>query len=753
MPEFGDAERFELLAAVGEVTDGTRLLGETVQGLLDVIVPSFADVATLDVLGATGEMRRLGARVAHPQDAELEAALLVRHQSGDGEVGVLRAIHSSESQLLAPITDETLRAIATSESDLRMLRSLHLRETIYAPLIARGRTLGVLACSTRRTERQFDDDDRRLAEVLASRIGLALDNAGLSQTVSGLERQLEATLANLAAGVIVRDVNGRMVFANGAAAGMLGLSSVEELFAASSEQLMDLFDAYDEEGNRLALSDLPSAKALQGEHPRPLVVQSVRRETGRVRWLLHQATPVFESEGELSLAVNVMEDITENKRAEVAQRILGDAGRELSSSLDYEQTLGRVAELAVPALADWCGVSIVDPGGFLRQVAVAHADPAKLALARAWGERDPTRLDAQAGAAHVIRTGEPQMIAQVNDEVLNAAGASDDQRSLVRAIEMRSVIIVPLAISGQPPFGTLSLVMADSGRNFDPYDLTVAQELGRRAAMAVENARLYTERSRIAATLQHSLLPPELPDIPGFHLASLYRPAGDNEVGGDFYDAFQFGERWLLAVGDVTGHGAEAAALTSLSRHTLRTAVRLLDDPIAAVEQLNAALLEGPQLSLVSLCCVALSIDSDEATAEVLLAGHPPAYHLRGGEQRVVGTQAQLLGFDVRGRWEMAAVRLDPGDLLVLYTDGVIDTFGAEERFGEARLAATLRDPADAADAVARIDTALTAFGHGPQRDDTAVLVVQRLLRPSHKPSRTSGGGGSASGVVLGPQK
>ena len=136
MPEFRAAERFELLAAVGEVTDGTRLLGETVQGLLDVIVPAFADVATLDVVGATGEMRRLGARVASPQDPALEAALLARHQTGDVTVGVLRAIDSGESQLLAPIRDETLRAIATSESDLELLLSLHLRETMYVPLTA-----------------------------------------------------------------------------------------------------------------------------------------------------------------------------------------------------------------------------------------------------------------------------------------------------------------------------------------------------------------------------------------------------------------------------------------------------------------------------------------------------------------------------------------------------------------------------------------------------------------------------------------
>ncbi len=294
------------------------------------------------------------------------------------------------------------------------------------------------------------------------------------------------------------------------------------------------------------------------------------------------------------------------------------------------------------------------------------------------------------------------------------------------------MLIVPLAVAGHAPFGTLSLVMAESGRTFDADDLAVAEELARRAAMAVENARLYTERSRVAATLQHSLLPPELPEVPGFALASLYRPAGeDSEVGGDFYDAFPVSDGWMVVVGDVTGHGAEAAALTSQSRHTLQTAARLLGDPVAAVQQLNVALLERPQLSLVSLCCATLRVDGDEVVADVLLAGHPSAYHLHGGEHRLVGAQAQLLGFDARGGWETRTVRLDPGDLLVLYTDGVIDTYGETERFGEARLTEVLRKATDPADAVRRIDAALTAFGDGPQRDDTAVLAVQRTLTPS----------------------
>lgn len=525
MSSLPDAQRLKLLADLGEVADGTRLLGETVQRLLDLIVPALADIATLDVVGATGEMRRLGARVDRPRDPELEAALLARHQSGDPGVGVLRVVNSGESQLLAPMTDDTLRAIATNESDLEMLRALRIRETIYVPLSARGRTLGVLACSNRSPERRITEEDLRFAEALASRIGLALDNAGLSETVSGLEWRLEATLANLAAGVIVRQVDGGLVFANAAAAEMLGVDSVEEIFATSSQQLMDLFDAYDEHGNPLTLEDLPSARALRGEQPAPLVVRSVRRATGRVRWLMHQATPVYEPDGRLSLAVNVFEDVTESKRAELVQRILGDAGRELASSLDYEQTLQRVAQLAVPGLADWCGVSIVGSGEVLRQVAVAHSDPAMAAIGREWGERHPARLDNPTGAAEVIRSGKPQMIAEINEAVLRHADATDDQLRLVREVGMRSIITVPLAIAGQSPFGTLSLVMAESGRTFDAEDLGVALELGRRAAVAVENARLYTERSRVAATLQHSLLPPELPMIPGV-LARQPLPAG-----------------------------------------------------------------------------------------------------------------------------------------------------------------------------------------------------------------------------------
>jgi serine phosphatase RsbU (regulator of sigma subunit) len=269
--------------------------------------------------------------------------------------------------------------------------------------------------------------------------------------------------------------------------------------------------------------------------------------------------------------------------------------------------------------------------------------------------------------------------------------------------------------------------MAESGRRFDQGDLELAEELGRRAATAVENARLYTERSRIATTLQQSLLPPELPRIPGLRLASLYRAAGEqNDVGGDFYDAFEVPGGWMVLVGDVAGRGTEAAALTSLSRYTLRTAGKLLADPVAALVQLNEALRERPRLSLVTVCCGLLRDLDGGAQADVVLAGHPPAYHVRGGEPRAVGVSAPFLGIYEDG-WETESVSLEPGDLLVLYTDGVIDTVGATERFGEERLAETLRGVSGAEDAVRRIERAVSEFADGPQVDDTAVLAVECL--------------------------
>ena len=349
-------DRIALLASIDEIAAGTVLLGETVARLLEFVVPVFADVATLDTISPRGDFRRIGSRVEGPRREELEAGLLGRRPVPEAPVGLPRVLASAESNLIERMTDDDLRAIAADEADLELLRALELRSALFVPLLARGRTVGALACGVGISGRTYGAADLRFAEVLSARLALALDNAGLSAAVSGLEQRLEATLTNLGEAVLVRESGGTLVFANPAAARLLGLGSTEEVTSATPDQLMGLYDVFDEQGRELGLGDLPSARAARGEQVEPLLVRNVIRSTGEQRWLLQKATPVFDLDGELSLIVSVIEDLTDVKRAELAQRMLAEAGRALSSSLDYHGTLQRVAELTVPGLADWCAV-------------------------------------------------------------------------------------------------------------------------------------------------------------------------------------------------------------------------------------------------------------------------------------------------------------------------------------------------------------------------------------------------------------
>ncbi|MBV9336154.1 MAG: SpoIIE family protein phosphatase [Solirubrobacterales bacterium] len=674
--------RIALLASIDEIATGTVLLGEAVARLLEFVVPVFADVATLDTISAEGAFRRIGSRVEGPGREELEAGLLRRRPVPEAPIGLPRVLASAESNLIERVTNDDLRAIAADEADFELLRALELRSALFVPLRARGRTVGALACGVGPSGRDYGEADLRFAEVLSARLALALDNAGLSAAVRGLEQRFEATLTNLAEAVLVREAGGPLVFANPAAARLLGLSCAEEVISATPEQLMELYDVFDEHGRALGLADLPSTGAGRGEHVKPLLVRNVIRASGEQRWLLHKASPVFDAHGELSLIVSVIEDLTEVKRAELAQRLLAEAGQALSSSLDHHETLQRVAELARPGLADWCAVLMSDGDRALEPIAAA-------------GVSEPSLVAQQVRSGHVGPVG--------------------------------GVITVPLAVAGRPRIGVLALGMAESARRFDGADLALARELADRAAIAVENARLYAERSQIATTLQRSLLPPELPEIPGFRLAAFYQAAGEqNDVGGDFYDAFEVPGGWMVLVGDVAGRGAEAAALTSLSRYTLRTAGKLLGDPVAALEQLNAALRERSGLSLVSVCCALLREEEAGALADIVLAGHPPPFHLHRGHPQPVGAFAPFLGAYESGDWEAVSIALEPGDHLVLYTDGVIDTVGEHERFGEERLSQTLLGAVSAVDAVARIEAAVSDFATKPQVDDTAVMVVER---------------------------
>ncbi len=721
-----DRERFALLAAVAEVADGRLRLEETAVRLTELIVPRLADVSVLDVLD-DGRLRRLAVEVAGPDAAVREAWLRAREPSTSDRLGAGETVASGRARLLHPATDAILRAGARDDADLERLRDLRITAAIIVPLRARGRSLGALTLlTTRDSRRAFAPADLEFVEVLAGRVALALDNAGLFTELQTIEAQLTTALGSLADAVTVQNPEGSLVYANEAAAGLLGFASARDLVATPPGEIAAGFDAFREDGSPLDIADLPGRRVLAGEEPEPLVVRAVDRRTKNEQWRLTKASAVRDSTGEITLVVNVITDITAAKRAEFRRRVLAEAGEALASSLDYERTLQQVAELAVPGLADWCTVSLPDDRGGLTTVAVAHVDPAKVSLAREIGVRHPTSLEDPGGAAQVFRDGRPTSVNDITDEMLVAAAKDEDHLAALRSLGMRAAVIVPMTSSGHS-VGVLSLVSAESGRSFGTDDVALAVELGRRAATAVENARLYTERSAIARILQESLLPEELPELPGWTAATFYRPAGDEtSVGGDFYEGFAIAGGWMLVVGDVTGRGAEAAALTALMRHTLRTAATLTDSAAAALAALNRALRSRPEMSLCTAVCVVLREVDGRARAEVTCAGHPLPVLVRDGRPDHVGRFGAILGAYDNEAWEPVMVELAEGDVLVLYSDGVLDAVGRRDRFGPERLERSLAGATTAADAVGRIAAALEGFQVGRQADDTAIVAVER---------------------------
>jgi PAS domain S-box-containing protein len=538
--------------------------------------------------------------------------------------------------------------------------------------------------------------------------------------------QLERMLANLTEAVTVTDGDRRMRYANQAAADVLGYATPAELIAQPLGAVAARWDSTHEDGRPLTAEDVPSYKVVNGLPAEPLLTKIVNRETGELRWRLVKAAPLEGPAGEL-MAVSVIEDVTEAKEAELHQRFLAEAGEALASSLQYEETLQRIAQLSVPDLADWCAVDMVDASGRPHLVAVAHVDPEKVAFARDLRRRYPPDPTEDRGFYKVVRTGEPELYPDIPDALLEQTVADPDQLAALRDIGMRSVMIVPMVVAGRS-IGAISFIAAESGHSFDEADLAFAGELARRAAVAVENARLYTERAQAALTLQQTLLPDRLPEIPGWQLASSYS-AGDTttDVGGDFYDVITVDGGLMALVGDVTGKGVAAAALTSLARYTLATAARFDPSPPAVVALLNEVLVARADLSLLTVACAHFVPTAAGAVVHLTEAGHPSPVLVRAGQHpTTIGAPGLLLGMSGQAQWEETVIELRPGDSILFYTDGVTDTPSATERFGERRLLNALSGaPVDPAGMIERVHSALRAFQVGDVVDDRAMLALQ----------------------------
>jgi PAS domain S-box-containing protein len=552
----------------------------------------------------------------------------------------------------------------------------------------------------------------------------------LRAALRGSERRFDAIVGSLADPVTIRDRGHRIVYANRAALEHLGFESWEQLRETAPASIMSDYVVQAEDGREIAMDDIPSVRILRGEAADPLLIQTINRSSGAKRWNMLKSAPLLDEHGEAEATITIIEDVTEQKRSELRSRFLAQASTTLASSLDYEQTLRNVAELAVPEVADWCAVDLLDGDGDRKTVAVAHVDRERLSLAEELRAYVPDRLDPNEGLGLVLSTGEPLLYAEVPEELLVQAAIDERHLELLRAVGFHSVLIVAMRLA-EKVLGAITLVSAESARVLDRFDVEIAEQIGARAAVAIENSRLYSERSSIARTLQRDLLPEKLPRIPNFELASIYMPALETSlVGGDFYDVWRVGDSWMVLIGDVTGKGVEAATLTALVRHTVRAASEFQQSPAQLLAFVDATLKKRPTLSVCTALCMRLHEDS----ATLAVGGHPLPLCITPDGIREVGEHGPLLGGFEHVRWRDVVLQLAPASTLVVYTDGITEAQGeGAGRFGLQRLCETLqglgdRPPAQLMEGLSR---ALEAFQSGVHSDDIAALALRRLSQGS----------------------
>ena len=725
--------RSDALADLGALLAGSLDLDATVQMIARLAVPRLADWCFVELLRDDGTIDRVAIEALDPVVLEQARAYVRRYPlDPDAPWGSPQVIRTGEADLSPEITDEMLAAVAQDAEHLEILRALGFRSSMIVPMRAAGRVIGDLALVSAESGRRFDQADLAAAQELADRCALYLENARLYRELELAHDDLEATLAGVADAVTVQDANGRLVYVNDAAVRLIGVPygypDRAALLAAPPGELMSRAEFTGEDGEPVPLDRLPGRLVFAGEEPAPVTLRRPDPATGGFRWTRVKASPLRSADGRVTRAINVIEDITDLKQAEETQRLLAEAGRVLAGSLDYEETLRRVARLAVPDLADWCMVDVHGERG-LERVAVAHADPADAGLA---AEFEGVIVDPRGtvGPARVARTGRAELHTTIDAEHVREAALNPVHNRLLTRLGARSAASVPMTVRGQR-LGVMTLSTTRSGRTLGPDQLAVLEELGRRAGVAVDSARLYRQRSAIARTLQSSLLPPVLPEIAGVETAALYRAAGEGtDVGGDFYDLFSVAEdEWIAVVGDVCGKGAEAAAVTALARYTIRTAAVRRRSPAAILRWLNDAMMrQDLDGRFCTIACVHLDTSRLEIRVTVACGGHPPAL-LRREDGRVeeVGGAGTLLGLLPDPELEDRRTELAAGDALVLFTDGITEARAPARVIAPQQLRDALQAiPPGSAQRIVEQLAALAVGKEGtPPRDDIAVLALR----------------------------
>ncbi|HET9071553.1 MAG TPA: SpoIIE family protein phosphatase [Acidimicrobiales bacterium] len=477
------------------------------------------------------------------------------------------------------------------------------------------------------------------------------------------------------------------------------------------------------------------------------------RKDGTAFWNQVAVSPVFDGDDHLVSFVGVQTDVTERVRSDTERELayaaeraarrdaehsrarlalLAEASARLTSTLDAEENVQRLAEIIVPALADWAIIRLSDDQGRMVRTVAKHRDGLEDLLRRYLTLADPALTD-ESDVYRVLADGEPGLVPAYDDDFVARAVSDPDARQLAKELGTGSLMYVPLVARRREVLGVMTFVSGPSGHTFTPEDLDIATELGRRAGLTLDNARLYEREHHAAETLQRSLLP-DLPEVDGLEVAARYLTGdADADVGGDWYEVLPLPDGSIgLAVGDVVGHDLSAAAAMGHLRGLLRAcAWNAVDDgngdPTVVLERVDRLMQGLHVVPLATLLFARLErpvVDGAAWRLRYASAGHPPLLARRadGAVEVLDEAPGMLLGVDSPER-SSAEVELRPGDCLVAYTDGLIERRDESIDTGLARIAETLAR-GDGADLEVVVDRLLAV--HGRDRwDDTAVLAVR----------------------------
>ena len=528
------SEERRFLAEASAVLASSLDYETTLKNVAALAVPRFADWCAIDMLAADGSIQRLTVAHADPEKMRWADELARRFPPPDPNAphGVPKVLRTRESEIFPEITDELLfEATRKTPELLEVLRRLGLKSSMCVPLVMRGRALGAITFISAERGHRYDVSDLALAEDIASRAAVAVDNALLLRRSEETRALLDTLFATAPVGLAFLDRELRYVRINEALATINGRTAEQHLGRKIRSVLgADVASRVEQIYAGIVDSGKPVLDVdVSGELPgRP----------GERRDWLASYYPVRGALGDIVGLGVVVVDVTENREAwraaEAARErlsVLAEASQALASTLDYERTLATIGRLIVPRYADWYAVDVAGEDGRFHRVAVVHRDPAK----RPWAEKAQTLYTADPnepeGTGRVVRTGEPILYREITDELLRRSTRDNEHYEVLRHLGMASAMVVPLTAAGRT-FGALMLVSADPGRRYDEDALEFARHLGRRAAVAVDNARLYREaqeRAHAALVVEHVADGVVLVDHEG--VVRLWNPAAERITG------------------------------------------------------------------------------------------------------------------------------------------------------------------------------------------------------------------------------